>query len=106
MSNVMSLFLGKWWMARVLVVDGSLAKMHFEADNRTEWIYRGSTRLGPLFQELVAAEARKEQGALSRHRGLGIASLKKVKSNFTKYFHVEHYNMGILCGILNLLLLF
>lgn len=70
--------LGKWWTARVFAVDGSLAKMYFEVDGRTEWIYRGSTRLGPLYSELVAAAARKEQGALSRHRSLGIASLKKV----------------------------
>ncbi|KAK6643619.1 hypothetical protein RUM43_005129 [Polyplax serrata] len=76
---------GKWWTARVIKVDGSLAKMHFDADNRTEWIYRGSTRLGPLYSELVAAAARKEQGALSRHRSLGIASLKKRNMPYVEY---------------------
>lgn len=56
--------------------------MHFDADSRTEWIYRGSTRLGPLYNELANAQARKEQGGsgFSRHRGLGVASLKKVRS--------------------------
>ncbi|CAN7947566.1 unnamed protein product, partial [Ixodes pacificus] len=43
---------GKWWMARVLTVDASLAKMAFEADDRTEWIYRGSTRFAPLYTAL------------------------------------------------------
>ena len=41
---------GKWWSARVDEVDGSLVKMYFEADERVEWIYRGSTRLEPLYK--------------------------------------------------------
>ncbi|KAL0278162.1 UNVERIFIED_CONTAM: hypothetical protein PYX00_000063 [Menopon gallinae] len=76
---------GKWWIARVIEVDGSLAKIHFEPEDRTEWIYRGCTRLGPLYSELVAAAARKEQGALSRHRSLGIASLKKRNLPYVEY---------------------
>ncbi len=36
-------------------VDGSLALMHFESDNREEWIYRGSPRLEPLYSELVSS---------------------------------------------------
>lgn len=81
--------LGKWWIARVVEVDGSLVKMHFDADGRTEWIYRGSTRLGPLYAELAHAAARKEQGTFSRHRGLGVASLKKVKSSI----HTHHLSV-------------
>jgi histone-lysine N-methyltransferase SETDB1 len=46
---------GRWWVARVHEVDASLVKMHFEADRRVEWIYRGSTRLEPLYTELVNA---------------------------------------------------
>jgi len=34
-------------------VDASLVHMFFEKDKRVEWIYRGSTRLEPLFTELV-----------------------------------------------------
>ncbi|XP_071476179.1 histone-lysine N-methyltransferase SETDB1-like [Diadema antillarum] len=45
---------GKWWNARVLEVQGSLANMLFEAAEsrtaETEWIYRGSTRLKPLHE--------------------------------------------------------
>lgn len=53
---------GKWWIARVVKVDGSLVHMYFDADSRSEWIYRGSTRLGPLFLEMQAAANRQERG--------------------------------------------
>lgn len=42
----------------MLEIDASLVKMWFDADRRVEWIYRGSTRLGPLF----AAHKRQESG--------------------------------------------
>jgi len=42
---------GNWWVARVMEVDGSLAKLKFENDERIEWMYRGSTRLSPLFEK-------------------------------------------------------
>lgn len=51
---------GKWWLARVLQVDASLAQMHFDADRRSEWIYRGSTRLAPLFLEMRKANTRQQ----------------------------------------------
>lgn len=61
---------GRWWIVRVLEVDASLVKVHFDADRRTEWIYRGSTRLGPMYQELAAAKER-QSGSLLRTRGFG-----------------------------------
>ncbi|KAL7299254.1 hypothetical protein TKK_0007844 [Trichogramma kaykai] len=51
---------GKWWIARVREVDASLVQMHFDADNRTEWIYRGSARLGPLYVEFMKANLRQQ----------------------------------------------
>ncbi|XP_062706947.1 histone-lysine N-methyltransferase eggless [Aedes albopictus] len=42
---------GKWIYAKVIDIDASLVQLHFPDDNRYEWIYRGSTRLGPLYQE-------------------------------------------------------
>ena len=54
---------GKWWISKVKQVDASLVKLVFDVDGRTEWIYRGSTRLGPLFMELEQQRMRKEQGA-------------------------------------------
>ncbi len=47
------------WIARVADVDASLVKMYFDADQRVEWIYRGSTRLEPLYTELVCFTRKK-----------------------------------------------
>lgn len=41
----------EWRSARVEDVDGSLVCMYFDDVKRWEWIYRGSTRLGPLYKE-------------------------------------------------------
>lgn len=54
---------GTWLVGRIDTVDASLAKIFFVAESRHEWIYRGSTRLHPLFELLANAEARKNQGA-------------------------------------------
>lgn len=40
---------GTWWRSRVEEVDGSLVRILFLDDKRSEWIYRGSTRLEPMF---------------------------------------------------------
>ncbi|KAF7994847.1 hypothetical protein HCN44_004319 [Aphidius gifuensis] len=53
-------WMGKWWIARVIQVDASLVQMHFDADGRTEWIYRGSQRLGPLYLEFAKAKNRQQ----------------------------------------------
>ena len=45
---------GKWWTAKVDEVDASLVLMFFPYDKRSEWIYRGSTRLEPLYTALVS----------------------------------------------------
>ena len=63
-------------------VDGSLVKMSFDADGRTEWIYRGSTRLAPLYTELAQAQARLESGGtgtISRMRGMGVRRVRKME---------------------------
>ncbi|KAJ8953721.1 hypothetical protein NQ314_007331 [Rhamnusium bicolor] len=53
---------GKWWLCTVLNVDCSLVQVFFDSLSRTEWIYRGSTRLSPMFRE--------EQAATNRHTGV------------------------------------
>ena len=40
-------------------VDASLVKMIFESEKHCEWIYRGSTRLAPMYAELVPVQPRK-----------------------------------------------
>jgi hypothetical protein len=55
-------FSANWLPAKVMEVDGSLVNMLFMLDGRTEWIYRGSLRLEPLFKEFDVAKRRKETG--------------------------------------------
>lgn len=43
---------GKWYTGIVNNVDGSLVQIFFEDQKRYEWIYRGSTRLFPLYKKL------------------------------------------------------
>lgn len=77
---------GKWWLAKVMQVDASLVQMHFNADRRTEWIYRGSTRLGPLFIEILKANARQQlqqSGSThTRHRIPATSSVSEQKFIF------------------------
>lgn len=79
---------GKWWIARVIQIDGSLVQMHFDADGRTEWIYRGSARLGPLFIEFLKANAR-QQG---HHASLNTPSRHRIPavSNKNNLPYVEY----------------
>ncbi|CAC5415707.1 SETDB1 [Mytilus coruscus] len=58
---------GKWWTAKVVEVDASLVKMFFLADKREELIYRGSTRLEPLYSALANQEQTKMTGKVKRH---------------------------------------
>ncbi|KPI96426.1 Histone-lysine N-methyltransferase eggless [Papilio xuthus] len=80
-QNLKTEWQGQWWNSRVLQVDASLAEIEL-AGKRREWIYRGSTRLAPLYLELQAAE---------RHRTRPMPrSGPQVKSNmpyveYTRY---------------------
>ncbi|XP_015280005.1 PREDICTED: histone-lysine N-methyltransferase SETDB1 isoform X2 [Gekko japonicus] len=61
---------GTWWKSRVEEVDGSLVKILFLDDKRCEWIYRGSTRLEPMFsmKTSTASTQEKKQGGQARTR--------------------------------------
>ncbi|CAH8585323.1 unnamed protein product [Heterobilharzia americana] len=48
---------GDWMPATVEKVDASLALMRFSRTH-SEWIYRGSTRLEPLFSDLFSSQSR------------------------------------------------
>lgn len=54
------------------MIDASLVKMKFSHSDRVEWIYRGSTRLATLFNEIKAAKHRKQTGERVRR----VVSLK------------------------------
>ncbi|KAK7076102.1 hypothetical protein SK128_017129 [Halocaridina rubra] len=57
---------GRWWRAQVMEVDGSLVRMYFPVDSRSEWIYRGSTRLSPLFNKKLNIQAQAEFKTIRR----------------------------------------
>ncbi|XP_041970175.1 histone-lysine N-methyltransferase eggless [Aricia agestis] len=61
-QNLKTEFKGKWLSCVVEAVDASLVRVAF-VDGRREWIYRGSTRLAPLFLELQAAERSRPRAA-------------------------------------------
>ena len=43
---------GSWWNAKVEAIDASLVKVIFVVNQRKELIYRGSTRLFPLYKQM------------------------------------------------------
>lgn len=58
---------GTWWKSRVEEVEGSLVKILFMDDKRSEWIYRGSTRLEPMFN-LRMTTANTQEKKLAGHQ--------------------------------------
>uniref|UniRef100_A0A3Q2CNX5 [histone H3]-lysine(4) N-trimethyltransferase n=1 Tax=Cyprinodon variegatus TaxID=28743 RepID=A0A3Q2CNX5_CYPVA len=58
---------GTWWKSKVEEVDSSLVKILFLDDKRSEWIYRGSTRLEPMFN-LKLASANTHEKKLAGHQ--------------------------------------
>ncbi|XP_050678224.1 histone-lysine N-methyltransferase eggless isoform X2 [Leptidea sinapis] len=75
---------GKWWTSRVVKVDASLVQIRFANDKgRLEWIYRGSTRLAPLFRELQAAEK-------PRHRAMPKAQAhSRINMPYVEYTRTD-----------------
>ncbi|XP_058016205.1 histone-lysine N-methyltransferase SETDB1 isoform X5 [Ahaetulla prasina] len=78
---------GTWWKSRVEEVDGSLVKILFLDDKRCEWIYRGSTRLEPMFsmKTSTASTHDKKQGGQMRMRpNVGAV---RTKGPVVQYIH-------------------
>ncbi|KAG7272390.1 hypothetical protein CRUP_035585, partial [Coryphaenoides rupestris] len=59
---------GTWWRSRIEEVDGSLVKILFLDDKRSEWIYRGSTRLEPMFNLKLATANTQEKKLAGQQR--------------------------------------
>ncbi|XP_040168998.1 histone-lysine N-methyltransferase eggless [Anopheles arabiensis] len=47
----------KWFQGTVLETDSSLVRLYFSGMERKEWIYRGSSRLAPLYREVSTGHA-------------------------------------------------
>ncbi|XP_075965760.1 histone-lysine N-methyltransferase SETDB1-B isoform X3 [Anarhichas minor] len=59
---------GTWWKSKVEEVDGSLVKILFLDDKRSEWIYRGSTRLEPMFNLKMTSANTQEKKLAGQQR--------------------------------------
>ena len=57
---------GSWWYTKVEAVDASLVKLIFHVNGRKESVYRGSTRLEPLYLEMQQQKKRAEQMILNQ----------------------------------------
>nr|CAH7718794.1 unnamed protein product [Callosobruchus chinensis] len=73
---------GKWWLCTVIKVDCSLVQVFFDSLSRTEWIYRGSTRLSPMFRE--------EQAATNRHTGVRTSRKAGPNESTTVVTYTRH----------------
>ncbi|XP_066276703.1 histone-lysine N-methyltransferase SETDB1-like isoform X2 [Branchiostoma lanceolatum] len=76
---------GQWWDARVDSVDGSLVKMYYPTDKRSEWIYRGSTRLWPLYE----AFAHQEQAQTGGSKSIRSHTMGKTRGPHIEYTRAE-----------------
>ncbi|XP_046809428.1 histone-lysine N-methyltransferase eggless [Lucilia cuprina] len=73
---------GYWLHARVVDIDCSLVLMQFEGSkSHTEWIYRGSLRLGPVFKEY--------QKSLQKNSNMPVSRLPRRTEPFIRYTEDE-----------------
>ncbi|XP_024081838.1 histone-lysine N-methyltransferase eggless-like isoform X2 [Cimex lectularius] len=68
LERVKTRFRGVWFNARVIEVDASLIKVLFLNNGHSEWIYRGSPRLYPVFEKKRQIQQDTPTGKI-RHRG-------------------------------------
>ncbi|VVC45391.1 Post-SET domain,Methyl-CpG DNA binding,Pre-SET domain,SET domain,DNA-binding domain [Cinara cedri] len=71
----------RWMVAKVTEVDASMVKLYFMDLQKSEWLYRGSSRLWNIFEK----QSKSEKGI--RLRQSGLAYLKKP---FVEYSNVDN----------------
>ncbi|XP_066539365.1 histone-lysine N-methyltransferase SETDB1-B [Hoplias malabaricus] len=89
---------GTWWRSRVEEVDGSLVKMLFLDDKRSEWIYRGSTRLEPMFNLKISAASSQDKklGIPQRPRpNMGNMGIMRAKAPVVPFTGNESSSLAI-----------
>ncbi|XP_061530207.1 histone-lysine N-methyltransferase SETDB1-B isoform X1 [Phycodurus eques] len=88
---------GTWWKSKVEEVDGSLVKILFLDDKRSEWIYRGSTRLEPMFNlKMTTANTQEKKlaGQLRTRPNMGALRSKGPVVQYTSDGHVGASPIG------------
>uniref|UniRef100_A0A3B5MX31 [histone H3]-lysine(4) N-trimethyltransferase n=1 Tax=Xiphophorus couchianus TaxID=32473 RepID=A0A3B5MX31_9TELE len=81
---------GTWWKSKVEEVDSSLVKILFLDDKRSEWIYRGSTRLEPMFNLKLASANTQEKKLAGHQRTRPNMGALRSKGPVVQYTGVEH----------------
>ncbi|XP_017280610.1 histone-lysine N-methyltransferase SETDB1-B isoform X2 [Kryptolebias marmoratus] len=81
---------GTWWKSKVEEVDGSLVKILFLEDKRSEWIYRGSTRLEPMFNLKMTSANTHEKKLAGHQRTRPNMGALRSKGPVVQYTGVEH----------------
>ncbi|XP_063804134.1 histone-lysine N-methyltransferase SETDB1-like [Pseudophryne corroboree] len=78
---------GTWWKSKVEEVDGSLVKILFLDDKRCEWIYRGSTRLEPMFSMKTSTASTQEKKQAGQQRTRPNVGTVRSKGPVVQYTH-------------------
>ncbi|KAM8920774.1 histone-lysine N-methyltransferase SETDB1 isoform 3-T3 [Pelodytes ibericus] len=78
---------GTWWKSKVEEVDGSLVKILFLDDKRCEWIYRGSTRLEPMFSMKTSTASTHEKTQSGQLRTRPNVGAVRSKGPVVQYTH-------------------
>uniref|UniRef100_A0AAQ4RRI9 [histone H3]-lysine(4) N-trimethyltransferase n=1 Tax=Gasterosteus aculeatus aculeatus TaxID=481459 RepID=A0AAQ4RRI9_GASAC len=76
---------GTWWKSKVEEVDGSLVKILFLDDKRSEWIYRGSTRLEPMFNLKMTTANTQEKKLAGQQRSRPNMGVMRSKGPVVQY---------------------
>ncbi|XP_014849561.1 PREDICTED: histone-lysine N-methyltransferase SETDB1 [Poecilia mexicana] len=85
---------GTWWKSKVEEVDSSLVKILFLDDKRSEWIYRGSTRLEPMFNLKLASANTQEKKLAGHQRTRPNMGALRSKGPVVQYTGVEHVGVS------------
>ncbi|XP_068614424.1 histone-lysine N-methyltransferase SETDB1-B [Brachionichthys hirsutus] len=82
---------GTWWKSKVEEVDGSLVKILFLDDERSEWIYRGSTRLEPMFNLKMTTASTQEKKLAGQQRTRPNMGALRTKGPVVQYTSDGHF---------------
>jgi histone-lysine N-methyltransferase SETDB1 len=85
---------GSWWFTKVEEVDASLVRLLFHVNNHREWVYRGSTRLGPLYLEMQEQKKRNESGMRTISRRNTAFNRNKPYVEYTRQTDEEQSGNG------------
>ncbi|KAI4811655.1 hypothetical protein KUCAC02_014534 [Chaenocephalus aceratus] len=86
---------GTWWKSKVEEVEGSLVKILFLDDKRSEWIYRGSTRLEPMFNLKMTTANTQEKKLAGQQRSRPNMGALRSKGPVVQYTSDGHVGTSV-----------